>query len=139
MGAPPQMASAGSTALVAAFRAKDGFFVVAVFREHMFEKLCQSRDSRFGSRPYVAERGGSDPTDFAIRITQRRFQRRQGLARRRAHLGQRVDCGTTDLDVGIVQLVNQPRYSPASGHEKPNDSGKENLPSRRGGSLPLAG
>jgi len=33
MGAPPQMASAGSTALVAAFRASDGYFVVAIFRD----------------------------------------------------------------------------------------------------------
>jgi formyl-CoA transferase len=41
MGAPASMAGPGSTALVGAFRAKDGHFVVAVFREPMFEKLCR--------------------------------------------------------------------------------------------------
>jgi crotonobetainyl-CoA:carnitine CoA-transferase CaiB-like acyl-CoA transferase len=41
MGAPASMAGPGSTALVGAFAAKDGHFVVAVFREPMFEKLCR--------------------------------------------------------------------------------------------------
>jgi crotonobetainyl-CoA:carnitine CoA-transferase CaiB-like acyl-CoA transferase len=51
------MAGPGSTALVGAFRARDGFFVVAVFREHMFEKLCRIigrpewlEDPRFATR-----------------------------------------------------------------------------------------
>ncbi len=41
MGAPASMAGPGSTALVSAFRARDGYFVIAVFREHMFERLCR--------------------------------------------------------------------------------------------------
>ncbi len=57
MDAPAHMAAAGTTALVAAFAAKDGHFVVAVFREHMFEKLCHTvghpewlGDPRFADR-----------------------------------------------------------------------------------------
>jgi len=57
MGAPASMAGPGSTALVAAFRARDGYFVVAVLREHMFEKLCKLlgteawlSDPRFATR-----------------------------------------------------------------------------------------
>jgi formyl-CoA transferase len=41
MGAPASMAGPGSTALVGAFAARDGHFVIAVFREPMFEKLCR--------------------------------------------------------------------------------------------------
>jgi formyl-CoA transferase len=40
MGAPKEWAAAGSTAIVAAFRASDGYFVVSVFREHHFERLA---------------------------------------------------------------------------------------------------
>jgi formyl-CoA transferase len=57
MGAPASMAGPGSTALVGAFAAQDGHFVVAVFREPMFEKLCQllghpewTADPRFADR-----------------------------------------------------------------------------------------
>ncbi len=57
MGAPASMAGPGSTALVGAFAARDGYFVVAVFREHMFEKLCHLigtpewlDDERFATR-----------------------------------------------------------------------------------------
>jgi formyl-CoA transferase len=57
MGAPASMAGPGTTALVGAFAARDGHFVVAVFREHMFEKLCHTlghpewlEDPRFADR-----------------------------------------------------------------------------------------
>lgn len=42
MGAPSQWAAAGHTAIVAAFKAKNGYFVVSVFREHHFERLAHS-------------------------------------------------------------------------------------------------
>jgi formyl-CoA transferase len=42
MGAPPQWAAAGHTAIVAAFEARDGWFVVSVFREHHFARLAQT-------------------------------------------------------------------------------------------------
>jgi formyl-CoA transferase len=41
MGAPAHMAAAGTTALVGAFAARDGHFVLAVFREHHFERLAR--------------------------------------------------------------------------------------------------
>jgi formyl-CoA transferase len=57
LGAPPSMAAAGGTAIVAGFRARDGWFVVAVFREHQFERLARTlghpewvRDPRFATR-----------------------------------------------------------------------------------------
>jgi formyl-CoA transferase len=69
MGAPPSMAGPGSTALVGAFAAKDGHFVVAVFREPMFEKLCHllghpewRTDPRFADRT-----GWARHTDDVIR------------------------------------------------------------------------
>jgi len=69
MGAPASMAGPGSTALVGAFAAKDGHFVVAVFREPMFEKLCRLlghpewlMDPRFADRT-----GWARHTDDVIR------------------------------------------------------------------------
>jgi formyl-CoA transferase len=57
MGAPVAWAAAGSIALCAAFRARDGWFVVGVFREHHFAKLARLvghpewlSDPRFATR-----------------------------------------------------------------------------------------
>jgi CoA:oxalate CoA-transferase len=57
MGAPERWASSGSLGICAAFRAKDGFFVVAIFREHQFERLAHALgkpewigDARFATR-----------------------------------------------------------------------------------------
>ena len=57
LGAPASMATAGQTAIVAAFRARDGYFVIAVFREHHFERLARTvghpewiDDERFATR-----------------------------------------------------------------------------------------
>ena len=57
MDAPAHMAGPGTTALVASFKARDGYFVLAVLREHMFEKLCHKLghpewldDPRFADR-----------------------------------------------------------------------------------------
>jgi crotonobetainyl-CoA:carnitine CoA-transferase CaiB-like acyl-CoA transferase len=62
MGAPVAWAAAGALALCAAFRARDGFFVVAVFREHHFERLARAvghpewcEDPRFATREGWAE------------------------------------------------------------------------------------
>ncbi len=41
LGAPKEWAAAGATAIVAAFRARDGHFVISVFREHHFERLAE--------------------------------------------------------------------------------------------------
>jgi formyl-CoA transferase len=57
MGAPERWAASGSLGVCAGFRARDGFFVVAIFREHQFERLAQAvghpewrDDPRFATR-----------------------------------------------------------------------------------------
>jgi formyl-CoA transferase len=57
MGAPAAWATAGSIGIVAGFKARDGYFVVAVFREHHFERLARTvghpewcSDERFATR-----------------------------------------------------------------------------------------
>jgi formyl-CoA transferase len=69
MGAPASMAGPGSTALVAAFKARDGYFVVAVLREHMFEKLCRLLGrEEWLSDPRLATRvGWAQHTESVIR------------------------------------------------------------------------
>jgi formyl-CoA transferase len=69
MGAPAHMAAAGTTALVGAFAARDGHFVVAVFREHHFERLARTlgcpewlEDERLATRE-----GWASHTDSLIR------------------------------------------------------------------------
>ena len=69
MGAPERWASSGSLGVCAAFRARDGHFVVAVFREHQFERLAAAvghpewpRDPRFATRE-----GWAQHTDAVIR------------------------------------------------------------------------
>ena len=61
MGAPASMAGPGSTALVGAFAARDGHFVVAVFREPMFEKLCRL----LGHPEWLADPRFADRTGWA--------------------------------------------------------------------------
>jgi crotonobetainyl-CoA:carnitine CoA-transferase CaiB-like acyl-CoA transferase len=69
MGAPERWAAAGSLGVCAAFRARDGHFVVAVFREHQFERLANAvghpewpKDPRFATRE-----GWAQHTDAVIR------------------------------------------------------------------------
>jgi len=57
MGLPPVMCTPRHFALVASFRARDGYFVVACFREHQFEPLAPTvgkpdwtSDPRFATR-----------------------------------------------------------------------------------------
>ena len=57
MGAPPGWATAGSIAIVAGFRARDGWFVISCVREHHFERLVTmighpewKDDPRFATR-----------------------------------------------------------------------------------------
>jgi crotonobetainyl-CoA:carnitine CoA-transferase CaiB-like acyl-CoA transferase len=62
MGEPPSAATAGRTGLVAAFAARDGHFVVAIFRDHQLERLATTvghpewcDDPRFATREGWAE------------------------------------------------------------------------------------
>jgi formyl-CoA transferase len=62
LGEPPSAATAGRTGLVSAFAARDGYFVIAVLRDHQFERLATLlgqpewlRDPRFATREGWAE------------------------------------------------------------------------------------
>ena len=57
MGAPPGWATAGSIGIVAGFKARDGYFVLAVLREHHLKRLAEflghpewPSDARFATR-----------------------------------------------------------------------------------------
>jgi len=69
MGAPAKMAAAGTTALVAAFAATNGHFVVAVFREHMFEKFCKTigHPEWLGDPRFAERTGWAAHTESVIR------------------------------------------------------------------------
>jgi formyl-CoA transferase len=59
MGLPPVMCTPRHFALVAAFRARDGYFVVACFREHQFERLARAvGHPEWGADPRFATREG---------------------------------------------------------------------------------
>jgi formyl-CoA transferase len=69
MGATPALATAGTIGVVGAFRARDGYFVVSVFREHHFERLAGlvghpewCDDERFATRA-----GWAQHTEAVIR------------------------------------------------------------------------
>ncbi|MBM4384899.1 MAG: CoA transferase [Deltaproteobacteria bacterium] len=69
MDAPASMAGPGSTALVAAFKASDGYFVIAVLREHMFEKLCRllGREEWLSDPRFATRVGWAKHTETVIR------------------------------------------------------------------------
>jgi formyl-CoA transferase len=69
LGAPPGLATAGSIAIVAAFAAKDGHFVVSVFREHQFERLARAlgRPDWLGDPRFATRRGWAEHTEDVIR------------------------------------------------------------------------
>ena len=57
LGEPPSAATAGRTGVVGAFQASDGHFVIAIFRDHQFERLARTvghpewcEDPRFATR-----------------------------------------------------------------------------------------
>ncbi len=69
MGLPPEFAAPGNIAICSAFAASDGWFVVAVFREHQFERLARAvghpewcDDERFATRE-----GWAAHTDSVVR------------------------------------------------------------------------
>jgi len=69
MGAPASMAGPGGTALVAAFKARDGYFVIAVLREHMFERLCKllGREDWLSDPRFATRVGWAQHTESVIR------------------------------------------------------------------------
>ena len=104
LGAPKEWAAAGSTALVAAFRARDGYFVVSVFREHHFARLAErvghpewADDPRFATRE-----GWAAHTETVIRPAVEAWARDRGkleAARALCEIG--VAAGPSNLAADI--------------------------------------
>jgi len=69
MGAPERWASSGSLGICAAFRAADGFFVVAVFREHQLERLARAvgRPEWIGDPRFATREGWAREIDPTVR------------------------------------------------------------------------
>ena len=69
MGAPERWASSGSLGICASFRAKDGWFVVAIFREHQFERLgARDRTSRVdGDARFATREDWARNTESVVR------------------------------------------------------------------------
>ena len=62
MGVPPFQSGGGSYGIIAGFKAKDGYFIIEVIREHQFERLARlighpewCEDERFATREGWAE------------------------------------------------------------------------------------
>jgi crotonobetainyl-CoA:carnitine CoA-transferase CaiB-like acyl-CoA transferase len=69
MGAPASWAAAGAIGLCAAFRARDGHFVVAVFREHHFERFARTvgHPEWCGDERFATREGWARHTESVIR------------------------------------------------------------------------
>jgi formyl-CoA transferase len=69
MGEGPEMATAGSTGICAAFRARDGYFVMAVFREHQLERLAHlvGHPEWIGDPRFATRAGWARHTESVVR------------------------------------------------------------------------
>jgi crotonobetainyl-CoA:carnitine CoA-transferase CaiB-like acyl-CoA transferase len=69
MGAPESWAASGKLGVCAGFRAKDGWFVLAVFREHHFERLARlvGQPEWVGDARFATREGWAEHTDGVVR------------------------------------------------------------------------
>ncbi len=69
MGAPESWAASGKIGVCAGFRARDGWFVMAVFREHHFERLARlvGRGEWVGDPRFATREGWAAHTDGVVR------------------------------------------------------------------------
>jgi formyl-CoA transferase len=69
MGAPESWAASGKIGVCAGFRARDGWFVMAVFREHHFERLARliGREEWLGDPRFATREGWAAHTDGVVR------------------------------------------------------------------------
>ncbi len=69
MDAPAEWATAGSIGIVAGFAASDGHFVVSVFREHHFERLCKTigHPEWVGEERFATREGWAQNIESVIR------------------------------------------------------------------------
>jgi formyl-CoA transferase len=69
MGAPESWAASGKIGICAGFAASDGWFVMAVFREHHFERLAKlvGRPEWIGDPRFATREGWAAHTDSVVR------------------------------------------------------------------------
>jgi formyl-CoA transferase len=69
MDAPATWATAGSIGIVGGFAAKDGYFVVSIFREHHFEMLCNTvgHPEWLGEERFATREGWAQNIEAVIR------------------------------------------------------------------------
>ena len=69
MGAPERWAASGSIGVCAAFRARDGYFVLAIFREHQFERLARAvgHPEWIGDARFATREGWASHTESVVR------------------------------------------------------------------------
>jgi len=69
MGAPERWAASGSLGICAGFRARDGHFVVAIFREHQFERLARAvgHPEWIGDPRFATREGWAAHTETVVR------------------------------------------------------------------------
>jgi formyl-CoA transferase len=69
MGVPESWAASGKIGICAGFRAKDGWFVMAVFREHHFERLARrvGHPEWVGDPRFATREGWAAQTDALVR------------------------------------------------------------------------
>jgi crotonobetainyl-CoA:carnitine CoA-transferase CaiB-like acyl-CoA transferase len=69
MGAPESWAASGKIGICAGFAAMDGWFVMAVFREHHFERLAQlvGHPEWVGDARFATRQGWAEQTDPVVR------------------------------------------------------------------------
>jgi formyl-CoA transferase len=106
MGAPERWAASGSLGVCAGFRARDGHFVVAVFREHQFQKLARAvghpewcQDPRFATRE-----GWALHTDAVIRPALEEWARdKSKLEASRALCDQGIVAGPSNTAADLAE------------------------------------
>ena len=106
MGAPERWAASGSIGVCAGFRARDGYFVVAIFREHQFERLAQAvghpewvGDPRFATREDWAR--NTDPVVRPALEAWARDKTRLEAARALCELGIAAGPSNTAADLAV--------------------------------------
>jgi crotonobetainyl-CoA:carnitine CoA-transferase CaiB-like acyl-CoA transferase len=99
MGLPPVMCTPRHFALVASFQARDGWFVVACFREHQFERLarCVGRPEWCGDPRFATREGWALHRESVIRPAVEAWARERGkLEAARALCEQGVPAGPSN-------------------------------------------
>lgn len=128
MGAPERWATSGSLGICAAFRAIDGFFVVAIFREHQFERLAHAigHPRWIGDQRFATREGWAQHTESVVRPALEAWARdKTKLEASRALTALGVVAGPSN---SAVDLWNDPHVAGRDMlHEVPRPDGGRDL------------